>query len=309
MLIYSTTANASVLSFLAKALGVYKQSFTQKHGDGLPEAVNVDQRALNYRKSFMEQEGIYAVEKHGATYYENNDKELALIKTGNKKEPAFLKILKDRDVISWKNGAAFIKKMEDYTAKNGCIPKITSASHGWKSVSALDRSLSKSEREFVGEGHGLSGWVGLNGIFATEATSPRGLAKNGARSLDKHLQQSIDKGTVKFCSKCLIQFYACNVSTLFVDTFAKISGCQVVAATGKASPYWSTQKQVETNDDKFNRSHAFHYWSNGGGVWEERKGDGEYFKSGWYRATPLKSYYGEVEDVVRENLGLTYIAL
>jgi hypothetical protein len=259
------------------------------HGTNLPETETNLSEAETYKEEVMSLLGMEPYEKNEITFFTNSKQGLYLIKKNNRYEPAFQNVIaKASHVANWKNGKSFIKALKKYTAANGCIPKLTSVSHGWATTTEN------------GEVHGLSGSRGKNGIYASNATRPKGLAKLGTRTVREHLQEAINEGEVKFCDQCLIQFYACNISTLFADTLAEVSKCQTVVATGKASPYF---KSVETELDKKQTYSGFHYWSSAAGIWEER-GKGQ-----WYRATPILNGHGEVVDMLKENIGNLYIAL
>lgn len=297
---FTLSANAGLYAFVIE--NFMQKVFTDTHSEGLPRKVQTAEAATEYRENFMEIMGISMEESElGIEVYKNNTKGLALIKRGNDEEPAFLNVVKNvtyNKFREWKNGPDFIEALEEYTKENGCIPKITSVSHGWRS----------SDRP--GEGSGLSGSKGINGIFATSDDLPSSLGKMGTRSIEKDLSKAIAKGKVKFCGVCVAQFYACNISTKFAKTFSQVSGCQTVVATGQNSPHF---KSFATSEDKKKVYEGAHYWSSGAGVWDERqtpqmKEAGEMMGT-WFRATPLKSSTGSVVDIVEENLGSLYIAL
>lgn len=292
--------NASVLDdFIEKYM---KSVFSKGHGQGLPSVVEVLPEAEQYRNDFISSMGIVSnKEDSEITTYSGNNQGLALVKKSNENEPAFDLILSKKSyskLVSWKNGKAFIKALKNYTKENGCIPKITSTSHGW-------RSSGRS-----GEGHGLSGKSGFNGIYVDYENGPSGIAKTGSRTFKDHVQKEIDKGKIKFCSSCVAQFYACNISTLFATSFAKMSGCQTVVATGQNSPYF----QERDADGGYKKIHkGAHYWKSASGVWEERQTsqmkENNELKGSWFRATPIKNEHSEVIEVLKENLGKLYIAI
>ncbi len=292
----SLGANAGILERFMKDV------FTSYHGEGLPKKVAVRSEAVEYRKRFINRMGIIELKNElGLTVYENNDSGLALIKKGNDDEAAFNTVLNQRDystLLEWKNGPSFIKALKEYTSRNGCIPKIVSVSHGWRS----------SER--TGEGSGLSGTNGINGIYSKEGNLPSSLGRLGTRSIEKDLAEAVRSGEVQFCDYCVAQFYACNISANFAKAFAKVSGCQSVVATGQNSPYFQSS---ETSADRNRMYKGAHYWLSAAGVWEERQTDamksrGEKLGT-WYRATPLKDSSGRVTKIVEENLGDLYISL
>lgn len=259
------------------------------HGTNLPKEVTNLAEAQSYREDVMELLGMEAYEKNEATFYTNSKKGLYLIKKNNRKEPAFKNIIHGaKTVYNWRNGNSFIRALKKYTKNYGCIPKLTSVSHGWAS------------RKENGEVHGLSGSRGLNGIYVNNETRPNFLDRLGTTTIEKHLNEAIESGEVKFCGKCVAQFYACNISTLFANKFAEATKCQTVVATGKASPYFqSTETELE-RDQTYS---AFHYWGSNVGIWEEI-GMGQ-----WYRATPITNDQNEVIEVLKENIGDLYIAL
>ncbi len=292
----SLGANAGILERFMKNV------FTSYHGEGMPRKVGERREAIEYRQRFMDRMGITEFKDElGLSSFENNDSGLALIKKGNDDEAAFNTVLNQRnysELLEWKNGPKFIKALKEYTQARGCIPKIVSVSHGWRS----------SER--TGEGSGLSGTNGINGIYATDGNLPSSLGRLGTRSLDQDLAEAVRSGEVKFCDLCVAQFYACNVSAKFAKAFAKVSGCQSVVATGQNSPYFQTSN---TELERARMYKGAHYWLSAAGVWEERQtsameAKGEKLGT-WYRATPIKDASGRVTKIIDENLGDLYISL
>ena len=263
---------------------------TSTQGEGLPSFVGTLAPAEVYREEFIIKNSIETYEKYGITHYTNNKIGLGLVKKENIGENAFRDILKKtQDIVeTWKHGRQFIKRIKDYSSVNTCIPKITSTSHGWASAKG------------GGDFHGLTGKSRRDGIYANSSTRPGGFSKIKNRNVESHLAKLIDKGQVNFCDRCIIQFYACNVSTLFAKSVAKVSGCQVVVATGKASPRFQS---METREDKLKVWNGSHYWSSGAAFWEDRT------HAEWFRVTPIKDGYGEVQELVEENLGRQYIAI
>lgn len=280
---------ASLLIF-SHAIANERAGFaTRSHGEGLPRTIGTQAQALEYREQYIRDRGIESYEKLGLEFFQGNSKGVAMVKSTNDDEMAFVNIMKGTQVITtWKNGNSFISTLEDYTAKYGCIPKITNVSHGWRS------------EEDIGEVHGLSGSKGYNGIYSTEKHRPQGLKKIGSRTLEVDLKEAVDSGRVKFCQSCMVQIYACNVSTEFADTFAKVSGCQTVVSTGQASPYF---QKMDSPEQRQLTLSAFHYWFSSAALWAERG------NVGWYRATPLKDHQGRAYELVKENLGELYLAL
>ncbi len=297
--IVTTPVQASFIDgFIAKYM---TKVFSDGHGEGLPLKVGKLPEGIDYRKEFISKMGIESYEKNGLTIYKGNNKGLGLVKKSNENEPAFDLILSKKNynsLHSWKNGKKFIKALKEYTKDHGCIPKIVSTSHGWRSEGR------------TGEGHGLSGKSGFNGIYVDYAHGPEKIAKNGSRTFRDHLDKELRKGSVKFCGTCVAQFYACNVSTYFADSFSKMSGCQTVVATGQNSPFFQ-----KADDDGSYRTIELgsHYWKSAAGAWEERQTQemtlNNERKASWYRSTPVKNSHGEVIDIVKENLGELYIAL
>lgn len=278
-----------------------REIYTSFHGEGLPKKVGKVQIAIDYRERFKNAYGITSfIDELGLTQYRGNEIGLALLKRGNN-DAAFFNILSKRDyqeMDEWRNGPQFLKSLKNYTKDNGCISKITSLSHGWASGGR------------PGEGSGLSGNRGMNGLYATDDDLPGFIARLGARSLNKDLREDIEKGDVKFCNLCVVQFYSCNLSAKFAKSFAQVSGCQVALATGQNSPYFQS---LATEQDKEKVYEGSHYWKSGAGVWAERHTDeqkarGERLGS-WYRATPIKNLSGNVTGISEENLGELYIAL
>lgn len=277
-------------------------SYSKFHGEGLPKRVGKAAAAIEYRKDFMDRFGIYSsIDELGIQQFSNNNIGLALIKTGNDDEAAFNTVLAKKDyrsLIDWKNGKEFIEVLEDYTSRNGCIPKITSVSHGW---------VSSGRR---GEGVGLSGKKGANGIYATERNIPSGPFKWGSRSLEKDLAEKIRSGAVQFCGSCVAQFYACNVGAQFASEFSKVTGCQTVVATGQNSPWFQSSA---TQADRSRVARGAHYWKSEAGDWSERQSAAEEKGYGalgsWYRSTPVKDSRGTVRQIISENLGKQYISL
>lgn len=262
---------------------------TKTHGEGLPISIGTNYLAEEYRDQYMRDRGIEIYEKHGLDFFRGNSKGMAMVKSTNAKEMAFVNIMKGTQVVTtWKNGISFISALEDYTKKYGCIPKLTNVSHGWRS------------EEGIGEIHGLSGSKGYNGIYSTEKNSPKGLKNIGSRTLEKDLKEAVESGRVKFCQTCLVQIYACNVSTEFANVFSQISGCQTVLSTGQASPYF---QKMDTPEDKQLTLSAFHHWFSSAALWAERG------RVGWYRVTPIKDQHGQLMELIKENLGELYIAL
>lgn len=292
----SLGANAGLLERFMKDV------FTSYHGEGLPKKVGTRSEAVEYRKRFIDRMGIIELKNDlGLTVFENNDSGLALIKKGNDDEAAFNTVLDQRNYserMEWKNGPKFLKALKEYTSKRGCIPKIVSVSHGWRS----------SDR--TGEGSGLSGNNGINGIYAAEGNLPSSLGRLGTRSLEKDLADMIQSGEIQFCDYCVAQFYSCNVSARFAKQFAKVTGCQSVVATGQNSPYF---QKSDTSADRARIYQGAHYWLSAAAVWEEHQTDamkerGEKLGT-WYRATPLKDAKGRVTQIIDENLGDLYISL
>mgnify|MGYP000648668328 CR=1 FL=1 len=299
-LLLSQMASASVIDgFIEKYM---TEVFSNGHGEGLPAVVAESPQAISYREDFMTKMEIeQRIDEDGLTRFSNNNMGLGLVKKSNEDEPAFELILSKKNfnkLVSWKNGKAFIKALKKYTKENGCIPKIVSTSHGWRS----------SQRS--GEGHGLSGKSGFNGIYVDYKHGPRGVAKTGAKTFEDDVQKEVDKGSIKFCSSCVAQFYACNVSTYFASSFAKMSGCQTVVATGQNSPFFQERDEDGGYSKIYNGAH---YWKSESGVWEERQTEemkrNNERKGSWFRATPLKNEHNEVIELIKENLGRKYIAL
>ncbi len=296
----NANSQANIFDYLAGKF--MKSSFSSFHGEGLPKKVGQAAVALEYRQDFMDQMGISSqVDELGLEQFTNNNIGLAMIKKGNDDEAAFNTVLAKKDyrkLIDWKNGPQFIDALEEYTEKYGCIPKITSVSHGWRSEG----------RE--GEGNGLSGDKGINGIYATGKSLPKSLGKFGTRSLEEHLAEKIEEGKIQFCGSCVAQFYACNVGAKFASTFTKVTGCQTVVATGQNSPWFQSS---ETAEDRQKVYKGAHYWKSAAGVWEESssqaKKKGYDALGSWYRSTPVKDARGNVKSVVSENLGGQYISL
>jgi hypothetical protein len=299
-LLLNQVAHASIIDdFIEKYMN---KVFSNGHGEGLPAVVVEEPEALSYREDFIKKMKIERnFDDEGLIRFSNNNEGLGLVKKSNEDEPAFELILSKKNfknLVSWKNGKAFIKALKNYTKENGCIPKIVSTSHGWRSARR------------TGEGHGLSGKKGFNGIYVDYEHGPRGIAKSGAKTLKNDVQKEIDKGTIKFCSTCMAQFYACNISAYFASSFAKMSGCQTVVATGQNSPYFQERDEDGGYSKIYNGAH---YWKSESGVWAERqtpemKRNNER-KGSWFRATPIKNEQEEVIDLIKENLGRKYIAL
>ena len=286
----------------ASLFNVLKDSFSKFHGEGLPKKVGQSSVANEYRADFMDRMGIFSViDELGLEQFTNNDIGLALIKKGNDDEAAFNTVLAQknyRKLIDWKNGPQFLDALEEYTEQYGCIPKITSVSHGWRS----------SERP--GEGNGLSGNKGTNGIYATKKSVPSSFGRFGARSIEEHLAEKIEEGKIQFCGACVAQFYACNVGAKFASTFSKVSGCQTVVATGQNSPWFQSSATSEERQKVYKGAH---YWKSAAGVWaessSEAKKKGYEALGSWYRSTPVKDSRGRVREIVSENLGGQYISL
>lgn len=297
--VLSFNSQASIFDRLVEKLS--QDIYTAFHGEGLPLKVGTTEVGAKYRNAFIQKNGIVStVDEYGITQFENNEFGLALLKRGNDDE-AFGNILDKRnyDVMDeWKNGPQFIKELKQYTKDYGCVPKLISLSHGWASGGR------------PGEGSGLSGSKGFNGIYATSENLPGLLARAGARSLGKHLKDEIEDGEIKFCDLCVAQFYACNISAKFAKTFTEVTGCQTVVATGQNSPYFQS---FETDEDKQRVYRGAHYWKSAAGVWDERHTDEQRAKgerkASWYRSTPIKNARGEVIGISEENLGEQYISL
>lgn len=280
MVLLTTTL---LLSAGAKAAS----STTSNHGEGLPNLVGESPYALQYREDFMTKHGIKTYEEFGITHYKNNKIGLGLIKSANRDENVFKHILSKttKTRMKWNNGKQLIKRLKEYSESVKCIPKVVSTSHGWAS------------NKGGGEWHGLSGMTRNNGFYASEETRPK---KWGGSRSSSDLAEEVEKGNIKFCNSCIIQFYACNVSTYFAKSVAKATGCQVVLATGKAAPVF---RSSETELDVQQMYNGHHYWQSGAAFWDDRG------VSSWYRITPKKTPYGEIIEFVEENLGDTYIAL
>lgn len=262
-------------------------STTANHGDGLPSIVGEQPFATQYREDFMTKHGITSYEKYGITHYKNNKIGLGLIKSVNRDENVFKHILSKTTTtrMKWNSGKQFIDRLEEYSDTVACIPKVVSVSHGWGS------------HKGGGDWHGLSGRTRNNGLYSSSETRPK---KWGSVRSSDDLAASVKSGDIKFCNSCIIQFYACNVSTQFAKSVAKATGCQVVLATGKASPLF---RSSETELDKKQMYNGHHYWQSGAAFWDDRG------VSSWYRITPKKTAYGEIIEYVEENLGDTYLAL
>ncbi|MCR9203508.1 MAG: hypothetical protein NXH75_02955, partial [Halobacteriovoraceae bacterium] len=146
LVVLSLNSQASWLDRLRADLS--KDIYTSFHGEGLPLVVGSTETGLQYRQNFINQNRITSkVDEYGIVQFDNNDVGIALLKKGND-DHAFLNILDKRNYVKmdeWRNGPQFLKALKKYTKDYGCIPKITSLSHGWASG---DRP---------GEGSGLSG--------------------------------------------------------------------------------------------------------------------------------------------------------
>jgi hypothetical protein len=279
-----------VLLIASESMANNRAGFAARtHGEGLPTTIGTHPYAEAHRERYMSEQGIETFERHGLTWYRGNSKGLALVKNTNTDERAFQNIMRGTQSIqTWRNGSDFISRLEEYTRRHGCIPKITSVSHGWRTDPD------------IGEIHGLSGARGYNGIYSTEDNRPKGLKQLGTRTLDRHLREAVQQGKVRFCETCIAQFYACNISTEFANVFADVSGCQTVLTTGQASPYF---QKMDTEENRRLTLSAFHYWLGSAALWEERG------RVGWYRVTPRKDNRGRTFELIKENLGPLYIAL
>lgn len=298
----NANANANFLiNFLAKKL--MKDSYSHYHGEGVPKKVGENPYAVEFRKNFMDENGIaQSTDELGLEEFTGNKIGLALLKKSNEGEAAFQNVLAKKNYQTldhWKNGPQFLKALERYTEENGCIPKLMSISHGWRSEGRR------------GEGNGLSGDKGINGIFATTKDLPSStVGKWGTRSLDRDMKKMVDEGKIKFCGSCVAEFYACNIGTEFADSFAKVSGCQTVVSTGQSSPWF---QKADTREDEERVYRGSHYWMSASGVWAESESEAK--KHGWdelgtwYRSTPVKNDAGQVTDLVKENLGDMYISI
>lgn len=296
----TTSTQASFLDFIVAKF--MENSYTSFHGEGVPKKVGELEVAKKYRQDFINEFGITSeVDELGIKKFFNNEFGLALLKKGNDDEAAFNTVLSQKNydqLLEWRNGPQFIKVLKKYTKENGCIPKVLSVSHGWRSEGR------------DGEGHGLSGNKGINGIFASKEDLPKSLGRFGTRSLNEHMKEAIEDGDIKFCGSCVAQFYACNISADFAEVFAEVSGCQTVVATGQNSPYFQSSA---TPEDRQRVYEGAHYWKSAAGVWAESSSQAK--KNGydalgtWVRATPVKNQDGKVQKVVKENLGNQYISL
>ena len=301
-LVIMTISFQAQASFIDRIMARLSEDiYTNFHGEGLPQKVGEKKEAVEYRKAFMDFNDIgESVDDIGLNQYDNNDFGMSLIKNGND-DQAFLNILRQRrydQSYEWKNGPQFIRALKEYTRDYGCVGKITSLSHGWTSGGR------------PGEGSGLSGDKGMNGLYATEGDLPKALARAGARTLGGDLQKEIERGTIKFCNLCVAQFYACNISAKFAKTFSQVSGCQAVVATGQNSPEFQS---FENPIEKRKVYEGSHYWKSAAGVWAERYSSEDRAlgqrKASWYRSTPVKDENGKVQKIIEENLGETYISL
>jgi len=121
-----------------------------------------------------------------------------------------------------RTGREFFNFMTDMSYRQGCIPKLTWASHGW------------NPKTLAG-GDGLPTDVNDNGFyFDTTNRGPHAVSM-------KDFYKEVSRGRIRFCSTCLIQIHACNVSLRFTSELSRISGCQLINGSGRVSP-------VNTND-------------------------------------------------------------
>ncbi len=298
-ILFTLQAEASLFDRIRARLS--EDIYTSYHGEGLPLYVGKKPQAEKYRSDFMKKNGItQRKDDLGLIQFDGNDFGMTLIKDGND-DQAFLNILGKRNhdqSYEWRNGPQFIKVLRRYTRDYGCIGKITSLSHGWASGGR------------PGEGSGLSGDRGFNGLYATGGDLPRSLARAGARTLEVSLREEIEEGNIKFCNLCVAQFYSCNISAKFAKTFTEVSGCQAAVATGQNSPQFQS---FETEEETRKVYEGAHYWKSAAGIWAERHSPEDRAagrrKASWYRSTPVKGANGQVLSVIEENLGETYISL
>lgn len=263
---------------------------TNGHSQDVPTTREELPSGVEYRENFMALHQISQYIKFNYEFFENQKFGLGLMKVGNS-DAAFRDILykTTRVIKKWKTGEDFLKSLVEYTMQHGCIPKLVSPSHGWSS----NRS---------GDVHGLSGIKGVkDGLFATPDTQPKKGAKR-SRNVSVDLKNLITQQQVQFCESCLIEIYACNVSVYFVKTLSKTTGCQVVAATGKASPrFQGKAKEGQTKEiAKYLEYNASHHWLSS-------PGDGTEYENEtgvWVRATPSNQ-----SGTTVENLGRVYLAL
>lgn len=311
----SLVATTVLLTSLCAQAGLYNSY----HGQGLPLKVGEDYRAVNYRNNFMNEMGITAVQgDYGLTQFEGNEVGFTMLKMKNENEGAFKNILakaKQKYSSRWGNGKGFISSLRIYTQRYGCIPKITSVSHGWGSTDTVNGESVPRQ----GEGKALSGPnpTGSNGVYAYARDIPRGWYIGApawtATSLDRELYNSVRNGSIKFCNSCIAQFYACNIATDFAKVFAQVSGCQTVVGTGQNSPVF--QNKEKTHEGKQKIFSGAHYWGSFAAFWgengksKEAKALGQEKPASWYRATPVKNNNGQIVDLVEENLGSKYISL
>jgi hypothetical protein len=260
-------------------------------GDGKAETVVKNQEAEEYLQETLDSLGITTYEREGVTYVKNNSEGLGLVKKGNK-DTVFhenLKHFNKEDRMTWGNGKGLLKTMKKYTKKYGCIRKMTSLSHGW----ASDRT---------GEGHGLTGTRGYNGFYSDKASEPTGMgmkmAMRGIKNVDEDMRKMVEKGEIKFCNRCLVQFYACNISTTFARKFAEVSKCQTVISTGQTFPHF---QKMSTSEEKFRVYNAYNHWTAGAFDWDERA------TVGWFRVTPIAKSWRSYR-YIEENLGREYMA-
>ncbi len=283
----------------------YAELRTLNAGEGLPLEVERSEVAEAYRSKLMQDFNITRFEKYGIDHFSYDGRTgkegglgLGLLKQENWNDNIFKNILgkTSQTVIDWQDGRTFLDALKEYSSrieryhmyygekKLNCIPKVTIAAHGWRST---------PDELGSGEFHGLPGYTGEDGIYASPSTLESYFYNEGVISTE--LKEAAINKSINFCNTCLIEVYACNISTKFANELAKASQCQVVVATGKASPYY---RSTETRELKNQTYSGEHIWSSGAATWSERG------RSEWYRATPQ----GRGIELIKENIGSKYIA-
>lgn len=240
MLVTSTHAMADLRASMS----------TSSHGVGLPRTVGTHPYAVAHREQFKNNHQItsYISESTGIKHYRNGKVGLALIKNTNTDEAIFQGIIRGTQVIStWSSGNTFLKALEDYTSQYGCVPKVTSVSHGWR-----------SEND-GGDFHGLSGSRGFNGIYSRRQYQPTGpIHRIGTRSLDQEMRALVRQGKIRFCQTCIAQFYACNISTDFANVLQRLVDVK------QSSPQLKHLLNIKRWDQKLSAKELIHLSTIGG---------------------------------------------
>ena len=159
---------------------------------------------------------------------------------------------------SVESGQEMINFLKEVTSKNCCIQKLTFAGHGWGS--RIDK---------IYRGPGIPGvGPGSGGLYIDEHKHDTA----GASLSD--LSEEVRSGRIRFCKPCVIQIHSCRISEDFVKGLARVTGCQVIAASSSCFPDTENPALWRSAPGTFYERGSYNgFWSSNAGSEVEKIGN------------------------------------